>query len=484
MNDRKNNNSRRGRTRRSILALVALASALALAAPACRCGGDTKGQSAPVSAKVVDKQACTDQDAKGVGSAAWYLDLGALRERYGDEAGAGNEYRRALECTGTTLEVLAAQVGLARIEQAQGNRDAAIRALEAARAKLAEATASPNEEMAASGPTFGVAALPGAREIARRLARLYAEAGRTEDADAIYAAETAKATELHHQNELRLERIAMHAKAGTLAAEVAAWKETMEVGKADEDTLWLLAIGLGGARLRAIGLAGPPEPTSGTEEPDWVALGGVLEKLGELRPDDMRIREALLDAYERAGRVEKAVAVAEMPLPDAGGNQPEVARAQAACPGGLVPHRSTPASVATAERVAWTLQRMGKRDRALQVVEKLASQGGRGEAGIQGLTRAARLLGTLGEPGRAEQVLARAAKAARSAEDRRLIEAERAGLLERDPERVHELVRLYQAWQSSGDPCLRAAGSRRVESLQAYIQSPAAPAPGGDSRSP
>src|SRR5581483_137138 len=219
------------------------------------------------------------QPAPGASSSALHLELGRVYLRFGDAKSAAAQLTEAARLAQGAGERGRAYAALGAAAEAAGDRAAAIAALE-------QALDAPAMD---SGDAFS------------RLGRLYLDERRFADAESLYERRLAQlqAPNDSWQREeiLRLE-FELFRRAGTLAARTAAMERALDEGTSDEAALRLLALAYGGDQIAQVPAARVARAVA------------VLERLHALYPDDPRLARTLQSLYERAGRVDEALALA------------------------------------------------------------------------------------------------------------------------------------------------------------------------------
>src|SRR5262249_17159400 len=145
-------------------------------APAYRLPAGSAPSVQPSAARSAPKAQAPPVGAPKVGSESFYLELGALYERYQDPATAAQNYALAVEKHEDPALTVQAYLGLARTKEIQGDKGATIDALEHA---LAEQAALPPGRPARMGPG-------GADDIVSRLGPLYVDRGDFTRAEKLY----------------------------------------------------------------------------------------------------------------------------------------------------------------------------------------------------------------------------------------------------------------------------------------------------------
>ncbi|HEY3360068.1 MAG TPA: tetratricopeptide repeat protein [Polyangia bacterium] len=413
-----------------------------------------------------------------VGSAGYYLELASLHERYLDPEGAAGHFTRTIELADGSPQALQGYLGLARVKEAVRDLAGAIAALEQARGVTAKLRARADGGAMAPPGMMAYGPQGGELELTQRLARLYAETGELDQAERLYEQALRVVPEPYVRDQLIRSLVELYRRAGTLDQRIAQ-REALAAKTPDEVSLRVLAVAYGGdgGAMGALSPAMPPPPRPGAAgaprpAPDVSKAVAVYRRLHELRPDDPQVRQALLALYEKAGRVDDAVVLLRTrdAAPRAGGAGPGPETPYARCPGGLTP-RPTPVAVTRSEEVIRLLLRAGRREPALAETAKLVALAPQEGVGVPACVAAARLYAAQGRPELVAQAQAAGRKVARSAEDRRELAVAEAELAApRSPPR--ELKALYERWQQSDDPCLRAEATRRGQVLAAMSGPP------------
>jgi hypothetical protein len=131
------------------------------------------------------------------------------------------------------------------------------------------------------------------------------------------------------------------------------------------------------------------------------------------------------------------------------------------CPQGAPPMAVPPAVEAIAQS-AQSLVRMKQLDQALATIAQLDAVAKDPAIAVAAHAMAAELYWPLDNDKLADAELAAAAHAAKTVDDKRLVEHTKAFGLE-NARRTGALAQLYQQWQRGEDPCLRAEGTRGIE---------------------
>jgi tetratricopeptide (TPR) repeat protein len=154
---------------------------------------------------------------------------------------------------------------------------------------------------------------PGGDDVVLRLARLYAEKGKYDQARVVCERGLSAARKPWQREQLYRFVVELYRKAGTLEKELAAKEKTLNEPVPDESALRFLAVALAGdGMMQGSAVIGGPQV-----QPQAVSntLVRVYERLYELHPDDLQLRQNLVSLLERAGRIEDAVKLAEGPAP-------------------------------------------------------------------------------------------------------------------------------------------------------------------------
>jgi len=257
--------------------------------------------------------------------------------------------------------------------------------------------------------------------------------------------------------------VELERKAGTLEKELATKERTLDEPLPDESALRYLAVALAGDGMQGPAVIGSPQ-----KQPQAVSntLVRVYERLHEIHPDDLQLRQNLLSLLERLGRIEDAVKLAEGPAP----LTPMDLR------GGI---RARPMS-ATLRRAAEAIRiraLAGQNEKSLAETAKIAALSK--EEGIAAYLVAAQLYLDQGAAERAGQMFERATREARSREDRRQVAFARQRATERAGQAV-ELKAIHEQWKKSDDACLRLAATWREQpqGMMAAAPIPSPPSPG------
>jgi tetratricopeptide (TPR) repeat protein len=345
--------------------------------------------------------------------AGFYLELGGVYERHGDLQLARQCYAHAVAGADSGAQSTQAALALARTNEALGDADAAIAALESARRGAAPESA----RRGAAGPRAAVAAA----DVVEPLGRLYVARGRLDDAARLY--EQALADERAPRDRIVALQVELWRRRGQLDARI---RELAASAAPDDDALRFL--------IAAYGPGAPPE-----------TLIPLYERLHARHPDDAMARQLLLALYERAGRVDDALALLR-----AGG----ASAAPSQCPG--APLSSPPIGAAATEvEAVRLLARAGRAHEALAATARLAAR-----KDVPSTITSASLYAEQSRPELAERTLAAAARAAHTGEERRALQVAEADRLSRAGQ-LPRLHALYAAWRTSDDPCLREEAARR-----------------------
>ncbi|MCG8419088.1 MAG: tetratricopeptide repeat protein [Proteobacteria bacterium] len=425
--------------------LVALCAALA-----CGQRGDAKA-----SAKKAAPAADQKPSAATMGSPRYHLELAGVHERHGKNRAALVEFEAAIDRSvhlrgQGSRDVADAYRGVARMKESLGDTRGAIEAFE----RIMDHFERAGKERAAQ-----LATTTAWSDTVRRLVALYGDAGRIQEAEAlIRQAMEWSSGRPGLDDQLAADWVAAAGKANALQPWLAE-KERVLDGIDDDRPLRFLA-----AVYRALGRAGNAQA-----RPE--SLIRVHEKLHELHPQDGRIAHQLIAAYEKAGRVDDAVALMRAQAGPATA-QPEVPPmpaqpdAVALCPAGLPAMVAQPAAVATAERIARTYQRANRQDDAIAETNRLlalAQQANQSNGlGIAPYVAAVTLYAEQGQDALARRALSAGDRAVRTLDDRRHMARVRLAWLERH-NRDAALKRLLDTWKTSKDPCLRVEAYRRTQ---------------------
>src|SRR5258705_1057551 len=236
-----------------------------------------------------------------VGSAAFHAEIGNVYERYGDHKSAIDHLSQATSLAQDSPQRVQVYSALGRVKEAAGDPDGAIDALEQALANMKDASAAGPP----AAPQGLALAGPVGDDVLLRLASLYAEKGQYDQAGTLCERALLAAREPWQREQLYRLKIGVHRKAGTLEKELAAKERTLEEPVPDESALRFLAIALAGDAM--------PDATAGGSQADPQAaskLVRVYERLYELHPDDLQVRQTLQSLLERGGRIEDAVKLA------------------------------------------------------------------------------------------------------------------------------------------------------------------------------
>ncbi|HEY3359941.1 MAG TPA: tetratricopeptide repeat protein [Polyangia bacterium] len=488
--------------KRSAPLLVVCVPLLALA-PACNRGHTQAAPAPSAAAPAVGATAGSGPALPGmatmrVGSCAFELEIAGLYDRYQDPKTAGEHFARAITACDQPAQLIQAHTGVARLREAQGDREGAIAALERAVAETARMKAAAG---GAGGAGPGLAAGPmGGEDLTLRLAQLYLAAGKLQVAGRLYDQALAGAKEPWRRDQILRAQIEAYRQDGSLAGHVAEREKTLAADKPDEDALRFLAIvyGAGGPAWGSFVLspagASPPGPAAAgaaapasAPAPQVDKLIRVYEKLLALHPGDAEMRRGLVQLYETAKRTDDALALVRRAVPEApgagaapgaapgaGAPTPGGAAAggpAAGCPGNLAA-RMQPPRLRAAEDAVRILLRAGQKDQALAETGKLLGAGAASD-GVGAALLAADLYAEQGWPDLAQKAVTAADKAARTIEDRRAVAVVRAEVLRRSG-RTAELAKLLEQWRKAEDQCLRAEAERRERSISVTLPGPAA----------
>ncbi len=392
------------------------------------------------------------------GSAAFHLEIGGVYERFQDHKSALDHLSQAARLAEDSVQRVQAYSALARVKEAAGDRDGAIDALERARAEIDKLkTPEPSGGPAPAGPFAG----PGVDDVLVRLARLYAEAGRYEQGDALCERGLSAAREPWQREQFHRLQVELHRKAGTLDKKIAEIEKALDQTPRDESALRFLAVALSGDGMPGPAAMGAPP---GQPQADSSKLVRVYERLHELRQDDLQVRQNLQSLLERAGRIDEAVKLATATH----------ATTPMECSGPVASQPASSALQAAAEAIR-IRARAGQTDKALAEAAKLAALAKR--EGIAAYLVAAELHLEQGAADRATQLIGQAAREARSREDQRQVAFARERASTRAA-RADELKSMYEQWKRSDDPCLRLSATQREAQLAMMGAGPAmAPPP-------
>ena len=386
-----------------------------------------------------------------VDSSAFHLEIGGLYERYGDHKNAIDHLSQAASLAQQGVQRVQAYSALGRVKEAAGDRDGAIEALEQALANIDP----PEGTGAATGPALA----PGG-DLALRLAHLYAEKGRPEQARAICERWLSDIREPWQREQLYRFLIELNRKAGTLQSEVAAKEKTLDAAVPDESALRFLAIAFAGDGMQAPALIGGPQ---GQPQAVSNTLVRVYERLNELHPEDLQIRQTLVSLLQRAGRIDEAVRLAAEPAP----------LMPTDCEGGFGPRAMSATLRRAAEAVRIRIS-AAQKEKALAETAKVAALAK--NEGVAAYLVAADLYVDQGEPEQRSQMLERATREARSREDRRQVAFARQRALERAG-KTAELNAIHEQWKKSDDGCLRLAANWRERPQGMMAAAPPMPPP-------
>jgi tetratricopeptide (TPR) repeat protein len=399
----------------------------------------------------------------GVGSSSYYLELGALQERFGDPQGAAADYQKAIELADKPALAAQGWERLARIKEGQHDGAGAIAALQKALAEL-EKTGGPKK---APGAAASPPAVPGlGNDIPLRLGRLLLEHGSREQAEQWFARANAEASSPWQLEEAVRQEVTAYRAAHLLDDAIAAREKILAERPNDELALRFLTLAWSVAAP-----AQPATPDGGARPTEGAAkIVSAYERLHALRPDDPQVRQSLIVAYERAGAYEKAIALLRAEAQPSGRAAPAgPSLGPAGQCGGLILAPPSPA-LGKLEEIVQLYVRAGQKEKALAETARLA------RGGLDGALLGVRLYRQQARPDLAKQTLAAAGKLARTQDEQRAVAVARADLLLRNGE-AKELAALLEQWQKSGDPCLAGEAARRSHAMaQAPLAPPAAPA--------
>jgi len=389
-----------------------------------------------------------------VGSAAFHLEIGSVYERYGDGKSAIEHLAQAASLAESTAQRVQAYSALGRVKEAAGDRDGAIDALEQALAKMGDPGGS--EPAAGSGLALPLAG-PAGNDVLLRLAHLNAAKGNDERARLVCERGLSVAREPWQREQLYRFLIELDRKTGILEKELAAKEKTLDDAVPDESALRFLAFALAGDGMNASAII---NRTQGEQEAVSKTLVRVYERLYELHPDDLQVRQTLQSLLERSGRIEDAAMLAARPAP----LTPMECEVQ--------PRRSmTLRSAGDAVRVRVVA---GQKEKALAETGKIA--GLAKQEGVAAYIATAELYLEQGAADRATEMFDRAVRESRSREDRRQVAFARERALERAGQAADVRV-IREQWKKSDDSCLRIAATWR-EQLAGTAPMPSPPDPG------
>jgi len=396
-----------------------------------------------------------------VGSAAFHLEMSGVYERYGDHKSAIVHLSQAASLAQDSAQRVQAYSALGRVKEAAGDHDGAIDALEQSLANMAGPEGAPPS----AGPALAMPhAGPAGDDLVLRLARLYAEEGKYDQARVLCERGLSGAREPWQREQLYRFMVELHRKAGTLEKELAAKEKTLDEPVPDESALRFLTVALAGDGM----MQGPAVIGGPQVQPQAVSntLVRVYERLHELHPDDLQLRQNLLSLLERLGRIEDAVKLAEGPAP----------LTPMDCEGAFVP-RPMSATLRRAAEAIRIRALAGQNEKSLAETAKIAALSK--EEGIAAYLVAAQLYLDQGAAERAGQMFERATREARSREDRRQVAFARQRATERAGQAV-ELKAIHEQWKKSDDACLRLAATWREQpqGMMAAAPIPSSPSPG------
>lgn len=373
----------------------------------------------------------------GVGSYEFHLAQAGLYERFQDHRSANEHLGKAADLARSPGERIRAWSAAARLKESSGDRASAIEALERARSEV-EATARTTPE---------VRLPPELANVAVQLARLYAQAGRGDEAVSVCERGLVMAREPWIRDQLLQMLVAQLQRAGTLEAHISEHEAVLVEKPDDEASLRFLAVALAPSATTGRRMGEPPSPPP-VHDPS--RLVRVLERLVALHPDDAQLRMMAQSQLERAGRTDEAIRIASSAVP----------ASPMEC-SGMAPGVESPGLRRAADAVR-IRARAGQKGKALAEAGNVANLA-RAE-GVKAYILAADLLRELGAPERADKLIARAAQEARTRAERREAALARERALRRAG-RTAELKVLIEAWRKSDDGCLRVAAAQRGEPL-------------------
>jgi tetratricopeptide (TPR) repeat protein len=387
-----------------------------------------------------------------VGSAAFHLEISRVYERYGDYKSALDHLSQAASMAQGPAHFVQVHSALGRVKEAAGDRDGAIEELEQAFAKMNESGA-----VAPAPPIAAPLGGPEGNDLLLGLARLHAQKGNRERARALCERGLSVAIEPWQREQLYRLLIEVDRKSGILEKEIAAKEKTLDEAAPDESALRFLAVALSFDGMQ-------PPPAMGGAQGNLQTISKTLlrvyERLHELHPDDLQLRQTLQSLLQRAGRTEDAARLAAQPAPQ------------------------TPMDCETPPRVSATLRAAadairvrtfaGQKDKALAETGKIADFAK--EEGPAAYLVAAQLYLDQGAADRATRLLERANQESRSREERRQV----AFALERAVARgghAGDLKALHERWKTSDDPCLRLTATWRKQPQGMMAVAPPAVSP-------
>jgi len=401
------------------------------------------------------------------GSASYWLDLGSVYERYRDGVRAREAFQRALDAAETAAQKQQAHMGLGRLRETAGDLKGAIEAFESA---MVEADRGKTQSPA-SGPMGAYPGLASGEDLIRRLGHLYEGAQRFDDAERLYEKALAELKDPYQRDNLLRLEIALWGRAGTLERHLHEKEAALTDDKPDESALHLLALAYAGGQS-PVGLVPPGWALGGAEGEKLERLVRVYDRLYKLHPEDSQLRQALLNLYERGGRVDETIALLRassqaQPFPIGLASRIP----SNTCPtGSIIPRPLGPTVAAEAEIVRVLLR--AKRDKeALAETAKLIALGSVKTIGARAYLAGARLYLEMKRPDLAERALATATKTFKEREDQRELAAERMEYFSRTGNQ-EEIDKLLRDWERSDDPCLIGEAERREQIL---AQSPGPP---------
>src|SRR5467141_3574899 len=147
-----------------------------------------------------------------VGSAAFHLEMSGVYERYGDHKSAIVHLSQAASLAQDSAQRVQAYSALGRVKEAAGDHDGAIDALEQSLANMAGPEGAPPS----AGPALAMPhAGPAGDDLVLRLARLYAEEGKYDQARVLCERGLSGAREPWQREQLYRFMVELHRKAGT-----------------------------------------------------------------------------------------------------------------------------------------------------------------------------------------------------------------------------------------------------------------------------
>jgi tetratricopeptide (TPR) repeat protein len=385
-------------------------------------------------------------------TAAFHLELGSVYERFQDLRTAIDHLSQAASLAEDQLQRVQAHSALARVKEAAGDRTGAIDALERAQAESEKVKADGLKGTSApAGPLVG----PVVDDVLLRLARLHAEAGRYDRAESLCERGLSGAREPWQREQFHRLEVELYRRAGTLEKKIVEKEKALVRAPRDESALRFLAIALAWDEM-----ASPGAPGSTPREPRAVSssLIRVHERLVELHPADLPERQMLQMLMERAGRVDEAVKLVTS----------VTSVAPTDCAGAWTTPPVSTALQGLGEGVRIRM-RAGQVERARAETEKLAALVDR--EGVAAYLVAADLLLEQGAVERAAQLIAQAARDARSREERWQVAFARERVVARSG-RAGELKSVYEQWKKLDDPCLRVAAVQREHQLATAAAGP------------